>query len=144
EETLAAGRYFRDILAKEGVQRGKIAVIGHSTGCQDIIQLLTRMSPEDTADVRAIFAAAILLAPVSDREWISMVVPEETLQMSLVTAKTMIENGQGEKIMAGVPPKEMGMSVPTTARRWASLAGSLKEFPDGEDFFSSDLGEEEL
>ncbi|KAG0591656.1 hypothetical protein KC19_1G191200 [Ceratodon purpureus] len=80
-------------------------LIGHSTGCQDIVNYL-RTGGHCTRAVRG----AILQAPVSDREFL-VTLPET--QPKLELAEKMIKEGKGEELM----PRDTSPEAPITAYR---------------------------
>ena len=109
------------------------AIIGHSTGCQDAVSLL-RVAPPA---VRAKLRAAVLQAPVSDRESNAATPdPDGVAKRMLAEAERMVADGQGDRLLTDM---HYGF-VPMTASRYLSLAGTLG--PD--DMFSSDLSDADL
>lgn len=123
--------YFRTI------KGGKIVLMGHSTGCQDVMEYLVGPGRENRAHIDG----AILQAPVSDREAILMSMSVEQYDMSVAVAQAMANDGRADEI---VPASATGgfFPVPVNARRWLSL---LSPNHDGEDdYFSSDLPESQL
>jgi hypothetical protein len=123
--------YFRSI------KTGKIVLMGSSTGCQDIMEYLTGAGCE----VRPAIEGGILQAPVSDREWLAMMMEPELYRNSCIAAQKMVDAGNGEEIL---PTRETGnvLPAPCTARRWLSLASPNHDGDD--DYFSSDLKDEQL
>ncbi|KAK9324014.1 hypothetical protein V1517DRAFT_319025 [Lipomyces orientalis] len=114
---------------------GKIALMGHSTGCQDAIYYLTRYN---ASLVNSKLAAGILQAPVSDREAMQRLFPERYTEM-LDFAVSQINIGRGDEFL----PKnysDLFFSTPITAGRWVSLAKKLGD----DDFFSSDIEDDVL
>ncbi len=110
--------------------------MGHSTGCQDIMEYLTGFGHE----TRALIDGGILQGPVSDRESILMTMDRATYDMSCETARSMIETGRGNEI---IPSNFIqNFPCPVTATRWLSLASPDHNGDD--DYFSSDLTEERL
>lgn len=103
-----------------------LVLIGHSTGCQDVITYL-----RDGKAAECI-TGAVLLSAVSDREYIQTL-PQST--QHLAKARQMIDEGKGDALL-----DRAVWSVPITAQRYASLAGRLTQ----DDLFSSDLTDEEL
>ncbi|KAG0591658.1 hypothetical protein M758_1G228600 [Ceratodon purpureus] len=103
-------------------------LIGHSTGCQDIVNYL-RTGGHCTRAVRG----AILQAPVSDREFL-VTLPET--QPKLELAEKMIKEGKGEELM----PRDTSPEAPITAYRFHSLSTVLGD----DDLFSSDLSDAQL
>eukprot|EP00033_Pygsuia_biforma_P005596 GCRY01006181.1.p1 GENE.GCRY01006181.1~~GCRY01006181.1.p1 ORF type:complete len:330 (+),score=49.04 GCRY01006181.1:66-1055(+) len=123
----------------------EFALIGHSTGCQDILYYLNHFSthhqPILHQEARNVsskdqtlppISAAVLQGPVSDRQFMSTL-PETAEYINL--AKQYMENGDGEHLL----PRAADVA-PITASRYLSLAdkGGL------DDMFSSDLTKEEL
>jgi hypothetical protein len=119
-------QYFR------GIKSGKVVLMGHSTGCQDVMEYLVGSDHEDRPHIDG----AILQAPVSDREACLMHMSHDQYTKSVTAAQTMVNNNNGDEIM---PTSEtLGIfGAPVSARRWLSL---LSPNHDGEDdYFSSDL-----
>jgi pimeloyl-ACP methyl ester carboxylesterase len=109
-----------------------VALVGHSTGCQDIVHFLRR------GRRRADIAAAVLQAPVSDREAMCMEHGEEAIAAANAAARAMCAEGAGVDLMPRSTPGTFG--APVSAARYASLSGRMT--PD--DLFSSDLTAHEL
>jgi hypothetical protein len=114
---------------------GNIVLMGHSTGCQDIMEYLVGGSNYPAID------GAILQAPVSDREALSLEFPSDDIQRSVSIARDMMAAKKGEDIM----PRSKAVDyfgAPVCARRWLSL---VSPDHDGEDdYFSSDLSDAQL
>jgi len=111
----------------------EFALVGHSTGCQDAVTLLRTAPPELRCRVRA----AVLQAPVSDRE--SQTVEQDSdgsRGRLLAEAEAKLAAGEGEALLS---QKYYGF-VPISASRFASLVG--RDGPD--DLFSSDFTDERL
>ena len=109
------------------------ALVGHSTGCQDIVTLLRSAPPSVRAKVRA----AVLQAPVSDREADSIEAdPAEAARLAKV-ANALIDAGKGHELMPGYLHNGF---VPISAARYASLHDRMT----ADDMFSSDLSDAEL
>ncbi|XP_010546831.1 PREDICTED: UPF0613 protein PB24D3.06c isoform X2 [Tarenaya hassleriana] len=105
-----------------------VVLLGHSTGCQDIVHYMQT----NAACSRAV-RAAILQAPVSDREY-KATLPETAAMIDL--AATMIKEGRAEELMPG----EADPSAPITAYRYHSLCAYMGD----DDMFSSDLSDDQL
>ncbi|KAJ8766298.1 hypothetical protein K2173_022357 [Erythroxylum novogranatense] len=105
-----------------------VVLLGHSTGCQDIVHYMGT----NAACSRAV-RAAILQAPVSDREY-RATLPETAAMIDL--ASTMIAEGRGSELM----PREADSSAPITAYRYHSLCA----YNGDDDMFSSDLNDDQL
>ncbi|XVF28927.1 hypothetical protein REPUB_Repub15cG0075000 [Reevesia pubescens] len=105
-----------------------VVLLGHSTGCQDIVHYMRT----NAACSRAV-RAAILQAPVSDREY-RATLPETAAMIDV--ASSMIKEGRGSDLM----PKEADPSSPITAYRYYSLCAYMGD----DDMFSSDLNDDQL
>lgn len=109
-----------------------IAIIGHSTGCQDAVHLLASAP----SSLRAYIRAVILQAPCSDREAASLEEDAKEQAELLAEAEQMVVSGRGDCLLS----KMHYDFVPITASRFASLVG--RGGPD--DLFSSDFSDDEL
>ncbi|XP_042516234.1 UPF0613 protein PB24D3.06c-like [Macadamia integrifolia] len=105
-----------------------VVLLGHSTGCQDIVHYMRT----NAACSRAV-RAAILQAPVSDREY-RATLPETAEMIDL--ASSMIRDGRGMDLM----PREANPDAPITAYRYHSLCAYMGD----DDMFSSDLSDDQL
>ncbi|RXH80358.1 hypothetical protein DVH24_041505 [Malus domestica] len=112
-----------------------VVLLGHSTGCQDIVHYICT----NAACSRAV-RAAILQAPVSDREY-RATLPETAAMIDL--ASTMICEGHGSELM----PSAADPGAPITAYRWKEMPcryHSLCAYNGDDDMFSSDLTDDQL
>ncbi|XP_028773994.1 UPF0613 protein PB24D3.06c-like [Neltuma alba] len=105
-----------------------VILLGHSTGCQDIIHYMST----NAACTRAV-RAAIFQAPVSDREFQATL--PHTASMAELAAK-MISEGRSSEFM----PRDADPNGPITAYRYNSLCS----YNGDDDLFSSDLSDEQL
>ncbi|CAG7879576.1 unnamed protein product [Brassica rapa] len=105
-----------------------VVLLGHSTGCQDIVYYMGT----NAACSRAV-RAAILQAPVSDREY-KATLPETPAMIDL--AAKMIKEGRAEELM----PREADPCAPISAYRYHSLCAYMGD----DDMFSSDLSDDQL
>lgn len=105
-----------------------VVLLGHSTGCQDIVHYMGTHA----ACSRAV-RAAILQAPVSDREYKASD-PETAGLIDL--ASKMISEDRGSELM----PREADSAAPITAYRYHSLFSYMGD----DDMFSSDLNDDQL
>jgi hypothetical protein len=113
-------------------RRSRLLLVGHSTGCQDVVAYLK------SGAHRARVVGAILQAPVSDREAMVMEHGADAMADGVRLAREMIEDGKSEMLMPRHAPGVF--RTPITASRYHSLAGRMT--PD--DVFSSDLSPAEL
>ena len=123
----------------KGLQPKKnVVLIGHSTGCQDVLEYLTGEHHADRPAVQG----AILQAPVSDREGFSVQNHNlGVLRDSANVAQRMVDRGDGDECMNRVLMKTW-TEIPCTARRWLSLVSPNHD--GAEDMFSSDLTDQQL
>ncbi|XP_052162403.1 UPF0613 protein PB24D3.06c [Oryza glaberrima] len=105
-----------------------VILLGHSTGCQDIVHYMRT----NFACSKAV-SGVILQAPVSDREYRATL--PETAEMIDLAAK-MLSEGRGMDLM----PREANPDAPITAYRYHSLCAYMGD----DDMFSSDLSEDQL
>lgn len=114
-----------------------IVCMGHSTGCQDLMEYLTGKG----CTKRAIINGAILQAPVSDREALIEGMEEEKIKRILATSREWVDTGRGGDVLPeNVDAKFFGKASTVTAYRWHNLLS-----PGGDDdYFSSDLSDEKL
>ncbi|ESZ96462.1 hypothetical protein SBOR_3194 [Sclerotinia borealis F-4128] len=131
EELSKCVSYFRSI------KSGKIILMGHSTGCQDVMEYLTGPGHETNAPIDG----GITQAPVSDREALGQEMDADILKSSISLAQKMVEAGDGEEILPSSATQGFFPS-PVCARRWLSLASPNHDGDD--DYFSSDLTDEQL
>ena len=115
----------------------KVVLMGHSTGCQDIMEYVVGDENLNRPRVQG----AILQAPVSDREILVQELPEGLYESSVKLAQDWIDNGRGEDVLPESATRGF-FDGPVSARRWLSLASPNKDGDD--DYFSSDLEDDEL
>lgn len=111
---------------------GKIILLGHSTGCQDVLHYLISAGNRPDID------GGILQAPVSDREWMASVLPQNIYDGCAAMAREYIEDGRGDDVL---PSNITGrlFRVPISANRWLSLASPGPDHAGQDDYFSSDF-----
>ncbi|KAJ5990840.1 hypothetical protein N7499_011390 [Penicillium canescens] len=148
---------------------GKVVIMGHSTGSQDVMHYINCPNPRPAHPVfdrdwepivRAQVDGAIMQAPVSDREGILWVVKCGTERDSPVKMREIYDKAVADARRAtyedhdlvdtlvplvvtsriGYPP-----SAPVSSRRFLSLASpDSPENPSEDDLFSSDLSDEQF
>lgn len=111
--------------------------MGHSTGCQDVMEYLTGSGHENREPVQG----AIMQAGVSDREAAEMMFCPQDLKTTNALAKKMVDEGRGEDVL---PMEKTAAFFGTAvcARRWLDLASPDHQGAD--DMFSSDLTDEQF
>lgn len=105
-----------------------VVLLGHSTGCQDIVHYM-RTNFACSRAVRGV----ILQAPVSDREY-RATLPKTAEMIDL--ALSMMNEGKAMELM----PREANPDAPISAYRYHSLCAYMGD----DDMFSSDLNEDQL
>ncbi|KAM5449177.1 hypothetical protein MaudCBS49596_005002 [Microsporum audouinii] len=134
---------------------GKIVIMGHSTGSQDVLHYLYSPTPEQT---RPAVDGAILQAPVSDREsTLSMLETGTTKDSAEVVSEIFYElvdvakSNLNEKDNGYILPialtSRIGFpsDVPVSSKRFLSLTSpDSPESPLEDDLFSSDLEDKRL
>lgn len=112
----------------------KVVLMGHSTGCQDTMEYLTKLAKTPELELNG----AILQAPVSDAEAIGPLFNPKDLKRELAYAKALIDANKGDTLM-GDNVKQKLFNTPVTAYRFHSLLA-----PRGDDdYFSSYLTQED-
>ncbi|KAJ5950720.1 uncharacterized protein N7479_009133 [Penicillium vulpinum] len=168
EELGQCVRFIRDIKASRQpgalTKAGKIAIMGHSTGSQDVLHYLYSPNPVPNKDfdfglqhmVRPELDGAILQAPASDREGLEAIIesssqPDELRkvydQLVSFAKKQPFTAEKSDTILPmnltaklSFPP-----NTPLSARRFLSLVSpSSPEEPSDDDLFSSDLNDKRL
>lgn len=158
-------RYIRDLKADRlpgaPTQPGKIVVMGHSTGSQDVLHYLHSPNPlpKTAMDIglqymhRPELDGAIMQAPVSDREAVLAALkdakePDElrsVYDQLVSSAKTQPwTDDQKDIILPMNMTAKLGLpgDAPLSARRFLSLTSpDSPENPSEDDLFSSDLSE---
>ena len=132
ELDLVVDRILASANVPENENAHAVALVGHSTGCQDIVHFLKR------GRLKNAITAAVLQAPVSDREAMCMEHGEEAIEAANASARLMMASGDGDAFMPRRTPGAFG--APVTAARYFSLSGRMTL----DDMFSSDLTEREL
>lgn len=126
QDAMELDQLITHMIDKEG--SNGVMLLGHSTGCQDIVHYM-RMGTHYSRAVRG----AILQAPVSDREY-RATLPGTAAMIDL--AAEMIKEGRSMDLM----PREASPEAPITAYRYHSLCAFLGD----DDMFSSDLTDQQL
>ncbi|KAK9459445.1 uncharacterized protein V1516DRAFT_679939 [Lipomyces oligophaga] len=115
--------------------KAKIVLMGHSTGSQDTISYLSRHQPSTEFGS---LDGGILQAPVSDREAMQVLFPDQAAEMCEFAAswETM------DRSFDFLPKRysDAFFGTPITAYRWLSLARKGGD----DDYFSSDIDHKEL
>ena len=124
-------KYFRSI------KPGKIVLMGHSTGCQDVLEYLTGPGHENREPIDG----GIIQAAVSDRESFVLTMDPETYKTACEKAQKMVDDGDEDEILPSADIDNY-LPCPITAKRFLSLASPNHDGDD--DYFSSDLTDDQL
>ena len=122
-------KYFRSLRPE-----GKIIIMGHSTGCQDVMYYLILEGQRPQVD------GAILQAPVSDREAIQMFCWGEEYDVGVKLAQQWVDEGRGNDVLPTNISKPI-MGARCTAIRWLSFTSPGPDHEGEDDLFSSDFDE---
>ena len=125
---------------KEQRPGGKVIVMGHSTGCQDCMEYIVGRNAEKRPPVDGV----ILQAPVSDREALSMHLPDAFMQEANQLALKMCREGKDKDALPNRLTKPSFGRIAITARRWVDIASPGPYHDGADDYFSSDLPDERL
>lgn len=132
------GRLVKYLRTERGTKDSKVVLMGHSTGCQDAIEYLTKYSKQESFDVLLDLDGGILQAPVSDSEAFPSFSPKGKVDELLALSKRHIDEGNPKELL----PKaalDIIFGSPLTAYRFNSLAGQRGD----DDYFSSYLTDED-
>jgi pimeloyl-ACP methyl ester carboxylesterase len=135
DELLMLSRHLQQHYNAEG-----IAIIGHSTGCQDIMRYAEKLSSRSQEKGHPYsppplpLLAAVLQGPASDKEWLAS---QPNAQERLEKAENMVAQGKGDDVLY-IATEFDGAAV--TANRFCALACHNGD----EDYFSSDLSDDHL
>ncbi|KJK64385.1 Protein of unknown function DUF1749 [Aspergillus parasiticus SU-1] len=168
DEIAQCVQYVRDY-KKQLFGAGKVVIMGHSTGSQDVMHYLSCPNPRPRHPVldreidpltRTPVDGAIMQAPVSDRESILSVlndgterdspeVMQELYRKAVADAKenTYEDDDTVETVVPLSVTARIGYpsSTAVSSRRFLSLASpDSPRKPDEDDLFSSDLSDEQL
>ncbi|RDL33298.1 DUF1749-domain-containing protein [Venustampulla echinocandica] len=144
----------------------KIVLMGHSTGSQSVLHYLHRPNPHISTPVfdpylqhvtRPAVDGAIMQAPVSDREAILALLKEgfgdksasdmqEVYDQMEAMAKDAARHDQSiDTLLPLALTSQIYPGVPISCRRLMSLISpESPQAPQGDDLFSSDIGDEQL
>lgn len=145
----------REYQGEAANEPGKVAIMGHSTGSQDVLHYLYTQAPEQT---RPAVDGAILQAPVSDRESTLSILETGTANDSaevvneifyelVDVAKSNLNEKDNGYILPISMTSRIGFpsSVAVSSKRFLSLTSpDSPESPLEDDLFSSDLEDKRL
>lgn len=133
------GQLVKHLRTERGTKDSKVVLIGHSTGCQDTMEYLTKFTyEEDFEDVMRL-DGGILQAPVSDTECAEDYHNAEDLKEALQETKQLIDEGKGHYVINDGKAKKLSFDSPTTAYRFYSLNARRTD----DDYFSTYLTDED-
>jgi pimeloyl-ACP methyl ester carboxylesterase len=168
EELGQCVRFIRDLKASRQpgapTKGGKIVLMGHSTGSQDVLHYLYSPNPVPKKEfdlglnhiVRPELDGAILQAPVSDREGLQAIIdssdqPDEIKKVYGQLVEFAKKEPYTEDKNDAILPMNLTAKLsyppdtPLSARRFLSLVSpESPKNPSDDDLFSSDLNDERL
>lgn len=116
---------------------GKIVLLGHSTGSQQIIHyLLSPSSPK--------IDGAIMQGSASDREAMMKELSLSDYEATCALAQSYVDEDRSEDILPFAATRAIYLSVPISAKRWLSMASPGPAHVGEDDYFSSDLDDERM
>ena len=125
-------KYFRQLRPD-----GKIVLMGHSTGCQDVMHYLISPGQRPKID------GAIMQASISDREAIDMLADPKDLIRGVALAQSYAREGKEDDVLPGEVTNMM-FPAPMSAKRYLSLVSPGPEHAGEDDYFSSDFDDDRL
>ncbi|RMZ81565.1 hypothetical protein DV737_g2461, partial [Chaetothyriales sp. CBS 132003] len=144
EEIASAISYIRSTPAL-GTPASRIVLMGHSTGCQDVLHYITAPTAHNNRASRPLIQGAILQAPVSDRDSILNAIAKGAAERDAADECNRIAAATpaGEHSATLLPfhaTRPFFRTVPVLISRWLSLASpSSPDQPADDDKFSFDL-----
>lgn len=133
------GRLVKYLRTNRGSQTSKVILMGHSTGCQDTMEFLTKHSQQESFDPLESIDAGILQAPVSDSEAFASFENGDSLEKMLDLARKHIDQGHPNELLP-LAARKLSFGAPMSAYRFNSLAGQRGD----DDYFSTYLSDDEL
>lgn len=124
---------------KRGSLDSKVVLMGHSTGCQDTMEYICKLSRSNKFDDISKIDAGILQAPVSDSEGFQHFDKSGLIPELLTLSSKLIEEGKGDQLLPTTAQK-LAFGSPINAYRFHSLTS---QFGD-DDYFSSYLTSDHL
>lgn len=110
----------RFLRTRRGTSRSRVILMGHSTGCQDTMEYLSKYSQRADFDAVEALDGAILQAPVSDSEAFRHFASDQVDEL-LALAKSHLENGRPDELL---PARALDVvfGAPILAARFVALA----------------------
>ncbi|KAL4906088.1 hypothetical protein BDW74DRAFT_138346 [Aspergillus multicolor] len=142
--------------ATDSNNAGKIVIMGHSTGSQDVLHYLSSANPSPRNPnidgvhglTRPVVDGAIMQAPVSDRESMLQTIKESSEAREAYDKLVRFAREQPARSICPIELTGLlGMdpATPVNARRcWSLASPESPEKPSEDDLFSSDLTDERL
>ncbi|KAK4561210.1 hypothetical protein LTR86_005165 [Recurvomyces mirabilis] len=120
---------------KERRPRGKVVIMGHSTGCQDCMEYVVGAKAAERPAVEGV----ILQAPVSDRQALEAQLPQAFMHEANQLALKMCREGHEKDAMPNRITVSAFGRIAISARRWVDIASPGPDHTGADDYFSSDL-----
>lgn len=132
------GQLVEYLRTHRGSSKSKVVLMGHSTGCQDTIEYISKFSMSLGFNKLKALDGAILQAPISDAEAFREFGAKDSLEYYLNLAKKYIEEGKPDELLP-IGASKLTFGAPCTAYRFHSFAGERGD----DDYFSSYLTSED-
>lgn len=123
---------------KRGTPESKIVLMGHSTGCQDTLEYLSKFTFQDDFENIFTLDGGILQAPVSDTEASEYFHKDTNIGEWIKKAKELVDDGRGEELLSE-EARQLSFDIPISAYRFHSLNARRTD----DDYFSSYLNEDD-
>lgn len=125
--------------SERGSKDSKVVLMGHSTGCQDTMEYLTKYSYSEDFEPICSLDAGILQAPVSDTEAFEAFDADVKNKDVLARSEKLVKEGKGDQLLSS-DDINASFGIPMTAYRFHSLAGRRTD----DDYFSSYLTDDDF
>lgn len=139
-DTKELAKLVKYLRSKRGNSSSKVILMGHSTGSQDTMEYLTKLSKSEGFESILEINAGIIQAPVSDSEGLNQFYGKDCkLEEFMAMARQLIDEGKPNEIMPAEALKYT-FGSPATAYRFDSLLSQKGD----DDYFSSYLESSDL
>lgn len=132
------GQLVKYLRTERGSKDSKVVLMGHSTGCQDTLEYLSKYTFQEDFEEILRLDGGILQAPVSDTEASEYFHNVKEMPKLLEEAKKLIDEGRGEEL-ASEEARKASFGVPVSAYRFYSLNARRTD----DDYFSSYLEDDD-
>lgn len=132
------GQLVKFLRTERGTKDSKVVLMGHSTGCQDTMEYLSKYNYEDDFDEIHTINGGILQAPASDTEAFEQEDTDGQVKKLSQQAEALIKEGKGKELMPYNAVQPL-FDLPINAYRYHSLTARRTD----DDYFSSYLTDDD-